>query len=58
MERLRSAQAAAELIREKDPNSTLTAYTIRNLMESGKLPYIEVGHKRFTSMEAIESSDF
>ena len=54
MQTLRTAKAAAEYIREHDPYSTLTEYAIRTLMDSGELPYIQIGHKRVVSIEAIE----
>ena len=54
MQTLRTAKAAAEIIRERDPNTTMTEYAIRTLMDSGELPYIAVGHKRILSIESIE----
>lgn len=54
MQTLRTAKAAAEYIREQDPNTTLTEYAIRRLMDEDELPYIQIGHKRVTSIEAIK----
>ena len=54
MQTLRTARAAAEIIREHDPNTTMTEYAIRRLMDEGELPYIAVGHKRILSVESIE----
>ena len=54
MQTLRTAKAAAEIIRERDPNTTMTEYAIRTLMDSGELPYIQIGHKRVISIEAID----
>lgn len=54
MQTLRTAKAAAEMLRERDPNTTMTEYAIRNLMSSGELPYIQVGHKKIISLEALE----
>ena len=54
MQTLRTAKAAAEIIRERDPNTTMTEYAIRTLMDSGQLPYIQIGRKRVISIEAIE----
>lgn len=54
MQTLRTAKAAAEIIRERDPYTTMTEYAIRTLMDSGELPYIQIGHKRVLSIEAIE----
>ena len=54
MQTLRTAKAAAEILRERDPNTTMTEYAIRNLMDSGELPFIQVGHKKIISLEALE----
>lgn len=53
MQTLRTAKAAADYFRERDPDSTLTEYTIRKWMDDGELPFIQVGKKRITSIEAI-----
>lgn len=54
MHTLRTAKAAAAIIRERDPNTTLTEYAIRTLMDNDQLPYIQIGHKRVISIESIE----
>lgn len=54
MEKMRSARAAAAYFREHDPGTGITEYAIRSLMDLGELPYIEIGCKRMTSIEAIE----
>ena len=54
MHTMRTAKAAAEYYRERDPNTTITEYMLRNMMDEGTLPSITVGHKRVTSIEAID----
>jgi len=52
--RIRTARKAAQYFREHDPESNITEYMIRQLMDSGELPVIQNGYKRLTSIEAIE----
>ena len=52
---IRSARAAAEYYKAKDPETGISESMIRGLMDQGALPVINVGSKRLTSIEAIES---
>lgn len=46
-------EAAAELKRE-DPATAVSAWTIRQMVKSGKLPHISVGSKQLINMDALE----
>ena len=54
MDRLRTARAAAQLLRAEDPDSAITEYMIRKLMDSGEIPYMQLGRKKIVSIEAVE----
>ncbi len=53
--KIRTARSAARYFRERDPDTQITEYMIRSLMDAGELPVINNGYKRLTSIEAIES---
>lgn len=52
---VRSARAAAEYFKAQDADTAISESMIRGLMDQGALPVINVGTKRLTSIEAIES---
>lgn len=55
MQRLRAARAIAEHYKTHDPDSMVTEFMIRRLMDEGKLPVIMNGTKKLTSIEAVEA---
>ena len=52
---IRSARAAAEYFKAQDAETGISESMIRGLMDQGILPVVNVGSKRLTSIEAIES---
>lgn len=54
MRTMRTINAAAECLREKDPDTALTRNAIRNLVLSGQIPHVKVGNKRLVAMEDLE----
>lgn len=54
MLRLRAARAVAEHYRTMDPDTMVSEFMIRRLMDEGKLPVIMNGTKKLTSLEAVE----
>lgn len=55
MRTMRTIPAAAEYLREKDPQTALTRNAIRNLVLSGSIPHVKVGAKRLIAMEDLEA---
>ena len=53
--RVRTARHIARYFKERDPDTQITEYMIRSLMDAGEVPVINNGYKRLTSIEAIES---
>ena len=55
MRTMRTIPAAAEYLREKDPETALTRNAIRNLVLSGRVPHVQVGAKRLVAREDLET---
>ena len=53
--KLRTARNAAAYFKAIDPETQITEWMIRQLMDKGEVPVIKNGSKRLTSIEAIES---
>ncbi len=53
MARMRYPQQALELIREEDPNTSLTLNFIRELAYSGKIPCIKIGRRHLINVDAL-----
>lgn len=54
MSRMRTIKAAAEEIRERDPDTDLTEYALRCMVKTGRIPCIRVGNKYLVNMDALE----
>lgn len=54
MLRLRAARAIAEHYKSMDPDTMVSEFMIRRLMDEGKLPVIKNGTKKLTSLEAVD----
>lgn len=54
-QRIRAARAIAEHFKKEDPESMVSEYLIRNLMDAGELPVFRNGSKKLTSIEAVEA---
>ncbi len=54
MQRLRAARAIAEHYKALDPETMISEFMIRRLMDEGKLPIIKNGTKKLTSLEAVD----
>lgn len=54
MQRVRAARAIAEHYKSKDPDTMVTEFMIRRLMDEGRLPVIMNGKKKLTSLEAVD----
>lgn len=54
MQTIRTARNAAAYFKSRDPDSEVSEWLIRRLMDNGDIPVIRNGAKRLTSIEAIE----
>ncbi len=54
MKKIRSIRQAFLEIKEKDPNSAITVYAIRNWIASGQLPCIKSGRRILIDMDIFE----
>ena len=54
MPRMRTIQEAAKELKQSDPNTAITPYAIRQLVISGKIPYVSAGRKRLINMDVLE----
>ena len=50
---LRSIKQACEMIRQEDPNSPITPYTVRLWCKENKIKYRKVGAKILVNMESL-----
>jgi len=51
--RLRTQSEALRELRTKDPGSCLTAYALRQMVLSGRVPSVAVGRKRLVDMDTL-----
>ncbi len=54
MPRMRTIQEAAKELKKADPETAVTPYAIRQLVITGKLPFVSVGNKRLINMDTLE----
>lgn len=54
MERLRTIEQVIEYIKEQDPESALTEWALRQLVQDGTIPSLAVGKKRLVSLDSVE----
>lgn len=55
MRHTRTIRAAADYIREQDPETAVTETAIRTLVRGGKIPSARVGHKYLVTLEAVDA---
>ena len=51
--RLRTQREALMELHQKDPGSCLTAYAIRSMVLTGRIPTVAVGRKRLIDMDTL-----
>ena len=51
--RMRTLDETMELLREIDPNTSISKYYIRQLALSGKIPTREIGRRRLINVDAL-----
>lgn len=51
--KLRSTQQLFQMIKEKDPDTAVTAYLIRKLLYGGSVPTVICGNKRLAAYEDV-----
>ena len=52
--RMRNVKELVAMVKESDPNTSITEYTIRKLITSGELPCVRTGRKILISVEVFE----
>lgn len=53
--RMRTAKAALEELKERDPNTAFTERAIRRLILTGELPSVRIGRKYLINMDCLYS---
>lgn len=51
--RMRTAKGVLEVIKAQDPNTEVTLYYIRNIINSGQVPVTEVGVKKLVNVDQV-----
>ena len=51
--RMRSVKETARILKEQDPNTELTEYTLRKLISEGTLPVIRTGTKFLINVDLL-----
>lgn len=54
MARMRTIEEAAKHIREKDPGTAITSYSIRRKVKSGEIPSWKSGKKYLIDIDLLE----
>lgn len=54
MPKMRTIQEAAAEIKERDPNTAITPYAIRQMVLNGNLPHIKAGKKYLINLDVLE----
>lgn len=52
---VRTIDKAIEELRKKDPDTPVTAYTLRRWIKSGVIPSVKSGNKYLVNMEILEN---
>ena len=55
MAKMRTLDMAWEEIKAADPNTSLTKYSLRQILMSGKVPIVRVGRLRLVNMDTLHS---
>ena len=53
MPRMRTATGALEIIKQQDPGTAVTLHYIRQLISSGKVPFVPVGRKKLINVDEL-----
>ena len=53
MPRMRTATGALEIITQQDPDTAVTLHYIRQLISSGKVPFVPVGRKKLINVDEL-----
>ncbi len=51
--RMRTAQGALEIIKEQDPNTSVTLHYLRHLIKTGEIPCVPVGRKKLVNVDKL-----
>ena len=51
--RMRTATGALEIIKQQDPDTAVTLHYIRQLISSGKVPFVPVGRKKLINVDEL-----
>ena len=54
MSKMRLIREAAAEIKERDPDTAITFYSLRRLVKSGTIPSVTVGNRILVNMEVLE----
>lgn len=54
MPKMRTIQEAAAEIKERDPNTAITPYAIRQMVLNGNLPHVKAGKKYLINLDVLE----
>ncbi|MBQ7037739.1 MAG: helix-turn-helix domain-containing protein [Clostridia bacterium] len=52
--RMRTINEAAKELKAEDPATAVSAWTIRQMIKSGQLPYVPIGTKMLINMDNLE----
>lgn len=55
MKRIRTVNEAYNEIKAYDPDTAITKYFFRSLIDSGKIPCIKAGSKSLVDMDTVEN---
>jgi hypothetical protein len=55
MAKMRTLDMAWEEIKDADPNTSLTKYSLRQILISGEVPIVRVGRLRLVNMDTLHS---
>ena len=55
MVKMRTLDMAWEEIKTADPNTSLTKYSLRQILISGEVPIVRVGRLRLVNMDTLHS---
>lgn len=53
--RMRTIEQAAIYLKEKDPQTAVTKHALQQMVKSGTLPSVQVGHKRLIALENLDT---
>ncbi|MEL4106840.1 DNA-binding protein [Oscillospiraceae bacterium WX1] len=53
MDRMRFPEQAFELIRQEDPDTSITVNYIRTLAKTGKIPVVMIGRRHLVNVDAL-----